>query len=369
MSLDVRSTVQAAGDVGVLTREQKEARGLVPQPVELPGVEPLRWADCRLIAEIGGVNNLSMAKDMCLKARLAGFWAVKVQMLHRGTLTSRTAVSYGLGVKQADTQWEDFAEHGLNFYDLASLRDYCNELHLLLFASCWDENTVDQALDLGFPLLKIGSGDITHEWLLRYIGNCGVPVILSTGASYLWEVERALDWLAPAPRIILAACTLAYPCPAEDANLRRISILREAFPRTLVGYSDHCAEPEMIGEAKRAGAAFVEVHWTITPGAGGDHDFAVHPDNIGRAFDPLSGDHQGSYHFGPVPVEDAARLGARRSLAANAPISKGDRFRLWDLIALRPGDGVPPYDLASLVGLKASRNYEAGEIINPPDIP
>jgi sialic acid synthase SpsE len=368
MSLDVKATIRTTGDAAVLTREEKEAQGLVPAPIRLPGVEPLRWSEFRLIAEIGGVPDLSTAKDMALAARLAGFWALKVQILNRGTLVSPGALSYGQGIKQAERQWDDFAGHGLDRYDLASLQAYCNELGLLLFASCWDEDSVDLACDLGFPLLKIGSGDITHEWLLRYIAHAGKPVILSTGASYRWEIDRALEWLADAPQVALAACTLAYPCPAQDAHLNRIRTLREAFPSLIVGYSDHCREPWIVGQAKKAGALFVEVHWTTTPGAGGDHDFALHPSNVKWLFDTpadWNGDHWGNGNLVPADCELPARNNARRSLAANVPIGRGERFRPWDITYLRPGIGVQPYQLAEIVGRKALRDYEPGDLLDP----
>lgn len=53
----VQTTVKASGDVGILTREQKEAQGLVPAPINLPGFKPLRWAEFRLIAEAGRCEN------------------------------------------------------------------------------------------------------------------------------------------------------------------------------------------------------------------------------------------------------------------------------------------------------------------------
>jgi sialic acid synthase SpsE len=359
---------RASGKIGVLTRDEKEAQGLVPQPIRLPGVEPLRWADCRLIAEIGGVTDLSLAKDMALAARLAGFWAVKVQILHRETLTSRNASTYGQGIVQPATQWDDFARHGLDRWDLAALQAYCNELGLLLFASCWDEDSVDLALGLGFPLLKVGSGDITNELLLRYIGHCGLPVILSTGASRSWEIEQAIGWLLDVP-VALAACTLAYPCPADQAHLARIGTLILQYPSCLVGYSDHCREPWIVGAAKRAGATFVEVHWTTTPGAGGDSDFALHPTLIGGMFDrPDSVDYLGSPRLRPCDAEMPALVGARRSLATNVPLCSGDRFRLWDLIPLRPGTGIPPYQWAELIGRPALRDYEAGELLDPSEV-
>jgi sialic acid synthase SpsE len=364
MSLDVKVGVRASGALDSLTREQKEQQGLVPAPVRFDGVPPLRWCEFRLVAEIGGVNELAEAKQMADAAKRAGFWAVKVQMLDRYALTTRTAVRYDA----PGLQWDVFDGHGLDYWDLKALKEHCDSLGLLLFASCWDEDMVDWALKLGFPLIKIGSGDITHEWLLRYIGKCGVPVILSTGASYGWEIDQALEWLGEAPQIVLAACTLSYPTSPQDAHLSRIRTLSQAYPHCLVGYSDHCAEPWIVGEAKRAGATFVEAHWTVTPGAGGDHDFALHPGNIEHVFDPpdgWNGDHHGDPRLQPCEAELPARAGARRSLATNVPVAKGERIRPWDLRALRPGTGVEPYRVQDVVGRPALRDYEAGELLDP----
>ncbi len=362
MGLDVRVGVRASGDAAVLTREEKETRGLVPKPILLPDVEPLRWADFRLIAEAGRCHNdPEWAVRAAEAAAAAGFWAFKVQMLSHWEICTETAPRYG---REPGLQSDDF-QGGMDRYQWQQVRDCCRELGLLFFASCWGEDSVDLALNLGVPLLKVGSGDITNEFLLRYIGSCGVPVILSTGASTLVEVDDALGWLSQAPQVALAACTLAYPCPIQDANLGRIGKLRRAFPDQLVGYSDHCCEPWIVGQARKAGAVFVEAHWTVSPGGTGDDAFALHPGNIEQVFDPPEADGEiWGDDMNPCDVELPAWRNARRSLATRLPLEKGDRIRLHDLTCLRPGTGIPPSDWRRLLGCRIGRSYDDGELID-----
>lgn len=311
----------------------------------------------RLVAEAGRCDNsLEWAHEAVDAAALAGFWGFKVQMLDRETLVTRDAEGYGHGA-----QWDDFPP-GLGRFDWAEIRDHCRERGLVFFASCWDEDTVDMALDLGCPVLKVGSADITHEMLLRYVGNCGVPVWLSTGASLPEEIDRAVVWLDC--ETMLLACSLAYPCPVEDAALQRIRLLGELWPGIPVGYSDHCAEPWIVGAAADAGAQAVEAHWTVTPDLGGDHAFALHPGNVGRIWDPPAPVMFAPGLLGPMLSEMPARRQARRSIATRLPLDRGDRWRLTDLTFLRPGTGLEPRRWADLVGCPVRRDYGAGELVD-----
>ena len=112
----------------------------------------------------------------------------------------------------------------------------------------------------------------------------------------------------------------------------------------------------------------VETHFTITPGAGGDHDFAVTADQILDAdwdrepfgMDLMLGHPQ---TLGPHEGEQAARLGARRALFAAAPIQEGEPFTADNLVALRPMPGWEPWRIDFLLGSRARQSYDVGERI------
>lgn len=362
----VQERIQATGDVGVLTREEKERRGFVPAPVWFGDLPPLRWPEHRLIAEIGTADgDPEWAFRAVEAAKTAGFWAVKAQFLQPDLIASRDAPTYGQGIGQPPTQWQQFTDRRMDTADWQDVKQVCDEAGLLFFASVWDEDSAELALEVGCPMVKIGSADITHLRLLRFVSHLGVPVMLSTGGAEQWEIDRAVIELSDAPSVILAACTLSYPCQAQDANLRRIRSLQRLYPQTIVGYSDHCRESWIVGEAFRAGALFVEAHWTVTPGAGADHDFALHPDNIGESLpDGWNGDHWGDGSLVPMSCELPARRNARRSLAARWEIGVGDRWHEDDLICLRPGTGIPPERASDVAGRAVLRDYGEGELLD-----
>src|SRR5690606_5725306 len=87
---------------------------------------------------------------------------------------------------------------------------------------------------------KISSSDITNRPLIERIASFGKPILLSTGASDLDEIRRAVDWIgAKGAPVALLHCVLNYPTAEIDANLGRIVTLRQEFPQLPIGYSDH----------------------------------------------------------------------------------------------------------------------------------
>ena len=85
-------------------------------------------------------------------------------------------------------------------------------------------------------VFKISSSDITNRPFIEFICNFGKPVILSTGASDLSEIDRALEWIdATGVTVALLHCVLNYPTLNEHANLGMIRSLRERYRDRVIG--------------------------------------------------------------------------------------------------------------------------------------
>jgi len=130
---------------------------------------------------------------------------------------------------------------------------------------------------VGVSTYKVSSGDITFFPLLELVGNTGKRIILSTGASSLFDVERALNVLSRsgAKDIILLHCVSNYPPQWDEMNLRAMVTLREVFGLP-VGLSDHSPGHLIPVAAVALGARVIEKHVTFNrslPGA--DHSFAM----------------------------------------------------------------------------------------------
>jgi sialic acid synthase SpsE len=322
----------------------------------------------KVIAEIGTANhNQDYALEATAAAANAGAWAVKVQMLQAHTLVAPHAPRYDR-LPGPSNQWEQFAD-ALPYDDWKPVFDLGRELGVEVFASCWDVDAVEWCDHYGVNWHKVGSADITHHQLLRRIGESGADVLFSTGAANAAEVLDVLDFVHFPAKAIPMACTLSYPCAPEDARLERIHWLR-SLGFTTVGYSDHTDRIETGALAVAAGAEYLEKHFTIMPGEGGDHDFALVPDEfrdyVGQAEKAWRLTHSAWPVGEPAPAELDARNRARRSLHAVEEIAEGDDLVLGVNVAwLRPAEGGIAANMWSgdnHVGV-SHRVYDVGEQI------
>lgn len=337
----------------------------------------------RIIAEAGPCNGrLDYAIHAAVRAAQAGAWGFKVQMYQADTLVTPTAITYDYGLDTPPTQAESFAHTIYPYTEWGKVKSVCDDLNIEFFASCWDLEAVDTADGLGVNYFKIGSADITHRLLIEATAATKKQIILSTGAATLDEIRAAVGWIVatnPTRRPILMACSLAYPTHPEEANVSRMLALRTEFPGFEVGYSDHTRQPETIWVAAALGANYVEKHFTVEPGTGGDHNFAVTQKELfymveaGQMARSMLGDPV----LRPTEAELPALVHARRSIYAAVDIPAGTTLEPHMLVYLRPGVGLPPsaaYDLLGIrpdsqVGGRAMRamvDIAAGDLITGP---
>lgn len=361
----------------------------------------------RLVAEIG-TGTLAHARQAV--AQLADISSghnlaieVKGQFLTPDTITTRDAPRYDrLGGKWR-TQHGGFQNH-LTYEQWGEVAGLCQEKNMYFFPSVFDHDAITAALAMGCDTLKIASGDITYHDLIRHAAQVAPSeIIISTGGATLDEVDSAIEVVAsvgrPELRVILLACTLSYP--ASHANLARVLTLRQRYEPfgVLVGYSDHTTTWGAVrGLSERPvatpigaatlGAAMWEFHYSPTGVGGGDHDFAYQRLTLNRALSDLkpvlAPGHLGLVNahnlgrivpqFGPIEEERAAVEGARRSLVAAVDIARGTRLTRDMVAVLRPGTGIPPYEIEMVVagtrsdgtvskGLTAMTDIPAGTVI------
>ncbi|MBI5344325.1 MAG: N-acetylneuraminate synthase family protein, partial [Deltaproteobacteria bacterium] len=113
----------------------------------------------------------------------------------------------------------------------AELKEYAEKAGLTFLSAPFDEGRARLLNSIGVAAFKIASGDITDEPLLSLVASYGKPVILSTGASYLDEVRKAVDTLIKggAREIALLHCSALYPPAFEEVNLLSMVTLRDEF--------------------------------------------------------------------------------------------------------------------------------------------
>ncbi len=247
------------------------------------------------------------------------------------------------------------------------LADYCQQKNIHFFSSPYDKEAVDLLDEIGVPAFKIGSGDITFLSLVEYIAKKGKPIILGTGASSMGEIEQAVSTIRTAGNqdIILLQCITNYPSPFEQANIRAMVTLREAF-QVPVGYSDHTPGSVVPLGAVALGACVIEKHFTFDKTRGGpDHPFAMDISEMAAMVRDirLLESALGSPVKQLTPAEVETVVIQRRSLFARVNIPAGTSITPEMIEPLRPAIGIEPKYIGLVIGRKAKVDILGGEPI------
>lgn len=251
------------------------------------------------------------------------------------------------------------------------LKALANSLGLDLFSTPFDPTAVDFLENMGVPCHKIASLELVDIPLLQKIGATGKPVLLSTGAATLGEIEEAVTTLeqAQAPlgirHIVLLKCTSAYPAPPEEANLRTLPNMAQTFACP-VGLSDHTVASAVALGAVALGACLVEKHVTLSRADGGlDAPFSLEPEEFAalvREVRTLEAA-LGSISYVRTPSEaNSTRL--RRSLYVAEPIAAGEIFTPANIRSVRPALGLHTRYYEEVLGKKARRPLHKGEALS-----
>src|SRR5437867_12447403 len=242
------------------------------------------------------------------------------------------------------------------------IKKKCDEEKILFLSTAQNRSDLDLLLELGIPAIKVGSDDFTNIPLLKNYVTTGLLLILSCGMANLGEIYETLNAVGSLdgyPTILLLATT-QYPTPAEDANLLKLRTLASAFPMIPLGFSDHTQGSLASSLAVALGAYMFEKHFTLNRNLPGpDHWFAEDPTSLHDWANTirLSVKMMGNSIVRPTETEEHRMKNlARRSIVALRDISKGEIFDTSNIGLRRPGNGLPPKLIDSVLGLKASRN-------------
>ena len=325
-----------------------------------------------IIAEAGVNHNgsLAMAKQLAGVAKAAGADIVKFQTAKPELVISRFAekAEYQKAeTGEAESQLEMCKRIHLTFDEHAQLKEYCDSIGIAYLSTPFDLDSIDFLQQLGTPMWKVPSGEITNLPYLEKIAATKKPVILSTGMSMISEIEDALTILEDggAGPITLLHCNTEYPTPIEDANLLAMQDLREQFGLP-VGYSDHTAGIEADIAAAALGAVVIEKHFTLDKTLPGpDHKASLSPEELTamvaavRKTELALGD--GRKHV--TESEAKNKPIARKSILAKRDIKKGETFTPENLTVTRPGDGISPMRWYDVLGKTAKRDFAEDEKI------
>ncbi|MCZ2473327.1 pseudaminic acid synthase [Aquirufa ecclesiirivi] len=320
-----------------------------------------------VIAEMSGNHNQSLerALEIVQAAAKSGAHALKLQTYTADTMTIKGALT----IEDPDSLWK-----GRELYELYEeaytpwewhkpIFDLAKELGMVAFSTPFDETAVDFLEDLGVEAYKIASFENTDWPLLKKVAQTKKPVIMSTGAATIADIDDAVRILRSngCTDLVLLKCTSTYPSTPKTTNLNTIPHLKQVFT-CHVGLSDHTMGIGAAVASVALGARVVEKHFTLSRADGGvDSAFSMEPEEMKalvieseRAFQSL-----GIVQFNVQEAEKKS-LRYKRSLYAVEEIKSGEVFTKQNIRAIRPGDGLATKFYDIIIGKKASKNIEKG---------
>ena len=323
-----------------------------------------------VIAEMSGNHggDLERALDIVRAAGEAGAHALKIQTYTADTITLdvdtpafRLSADHPLWpnrrlhelYEEAHTPW-DWHEP---IFALAK------ELGMVPFSAAFDPTAVDFLVDLGIPIIKSASSEITDLPLVRKIAESGLPTIISTGTATLGEIDAAVRTARATGNedLIVLACTASYPAPPEASNLRGIPVLRDGLD-VVVGLSDHTLGIGASVAAVALGACVIEKHITLSREDGAvDSDFSLEPAEFAALVreTKIAWQALGEARIGPKSVEREG-LRFRRSLFITRDVRAGEKVGPDNVRSVRPADGLPPNDVDIVFGRTFTKDAPAG---------
>ncbi|MFW9269925.1 pseudaminic acid synthase [Pseudomonas sp. NR3] len=327
-----------------------------------------------IIAEMSGNHNqsLEVALQIVEAAARAGAHALKLQTYTADTMT--LDLSEGeFFIRDPSSLWA-----GTSLYDLyekahtpwewhAPIFARAKALGMLAFSTPFDETAVDFLESLDVPAYKIASFENTDLALIRRVAATGKPLIISTGMASIAELDETVRAARQAgcKDLVLLKCTSTYPATPANSNVRTIPHLRELFGCE-VGLSDHSMGVGVSVAAVALGATVVEKHFTLDRAAGGvDASFSLEPAELAalvieteRAWQAM-----GQVRYGVTEAEQKS-LVYRRSLYATQDMATGEVFTSQNVRAIRPGLGLAPKHLDSLMGRRARQAIKRGTALS-----
>ena len=333
-----------------------------------------------VIAEIG-VNHggsLATAKLLIESAKRGGADAAKFQTYKAGLIASKFSPSYWDTSKEPTTsQYELFTKYdSFGEAEYKELAQHCKKHEIEFVSTPFDLGAVDMLNPL-VRYFKIASADITNPPLLKKVAETRKPVILSTGASNIAEIDAALAILrsAGASEICLMHCILNYPTRNENAHLGMLIDLRNRYPELLLGYSDHTLPNEQMTSLVSAhplGAVVLEKHFTLDKTLpGNDHYHAMDEKDLARFQVNVKKVHEllGPTQLkAPIATEEISRLNARRSIVLTRNLKSGQKITQEDLVAKRPGTGISPMSWDDVIGKSVIRDLPEDHILTWDDL-
>ena len=294
-----------------------------------------------VIAEIG-INhdgNFEKAKQMVNDAYENGAECVKFQchiiddeMIPNDVIPSNATESI----------WNIMKRCSFSEEQEIALKKYTEDLGMIYLNTPFSRAAANRLDKMDICAYKIGSGECNNFPLISHIASFSKPVILSTGMNNMDSISKSVDILKKANiDYAIMHVTSMYPTPYDKVRLGIITELKQKFPDTVIGLSDHSFGNYTCFAAISLGASILEKHFTSDKNwSGPDISISITPKELKdlivgskAIFNSLNG------RKSILDGEKETAKFAYASIVTINDIEKGDYFSTDNIWVKRPGTG------------------------------
>lgn len=334
-----------------------------------------------VIAELGSNHNgdMKLAKKLIQEAKESGADCVKFQSWSKDTLFSKKKYQDNFFIaddyrNRTDFNLEEIVDaYSISEKELLEMKKFAVELDIDLTSTPFSKKEVDFLLDkLESPFVKVASMDLNNYPFLEYIAKKGKPIVLSTGLSELFEIDKAIKTIESAGNrsIIILHCVANYPPVDKDINLNNIKTLMATYPEYPIGFSDHTLGTAIPTASAALGVCLIEKHFTLDKNMEGwDHKVSATKNEMKEIISNASriNDAMGSYRIKAIESDEKKRE-FRRSIVLRRKIKKGEVIKYEDIDYKRPGGAFDPGMTEFIVGRTVNKDLEYDHILTKEDI-
>ncbi|MFL3005352.1 MAG: N-acetylneuraminate synthase family protein [Candidatus Neomarinimicrobiota bacterium] len=313
-------------------------------------------------------GEISQAKKLIHQAKLSGCDAIKLQSWTSESLYSKSFY------KKNPISKRLFDKFSLSEEQMFELWEYSKKIKIDFCSTPYSKIETDFLVEkLNVPYLKVASMDLNNYNYIGYLASKGKPIVLSTGMGDLNEIKKAVNTIEAVKNnnICILHCVALYPPKTSQLQLNNISGFMKSFPNYPIGYSDHSPGIEMAISAVALGASMIEKHFTLDKTKiGMDNQMAIEPNEMKMLVEKCNNVHiaMGNRYRSICKEEIQQRRLMRRSIVSQSSIKKGSIINRDDLNFKRPGTGISPDNIRSVIGKKALKDIPIDTLIKKEDI-
>jgi len=334
-----------------------------------------------IIAELGSNHNgdMVLAKKLILDAKEAGADCVKFQSWTKNSIFAKEKYADNFFIADDYRDREDYTleeiieEYSISEDELLEMKKISDEIGIDCTSTPFSKKEVDFLVnELESPFIKVASMDLNNYPFLEYMAKKGKPMIVSTGLSELYEIDKAIKTIEAAgnKQIIILHCVATYPPIDSDVNLNNIKTLMTIYPDYPIGFSDHTLGTAISMASVALGSCLIEKHFTLDKEMEGwDHKVSATKDEMQEIVESSKRiiESLGVNRITANETEDKKRE-FRRSIVLTRAMNKGEKISENDIDYKRPGSGFKPEMTEFVIGRTVSKNLEYDHILTAEDI-